>query len=55
MNIQQLGKEVGADSLEYLSEEDLVEAIGLGESAVCTACFSGKYLEEGGDVQDVTL
>ena len=32
---------IGADSLHYLSEEGLVEAIGLAET--CLACFNGNY------------
>ncbi len=35
-----------ADSLEYLSEENLIAAIGLPEDQICTACFTGKYLDE---------
>ena len=34
------------DSLDYLTEEDLVAAIGLPAERLCTACFSGKYLEK---------
>lgn len=49
MNIRQLEREVGADSLEYITEEDLVEAIGLPAMDVCTACFSGEYMEGGED------
>ncbi|NLB82694.1 MAG: amidophosphoribosyltransferase [Synergistaceae bacterium] len=47
MNLKQLGDEVGADSLEYLTEEDLVESIGLPRESICTACFSGNYMEGG--------
>lgn len=46
MSLDELCRKVGADSLDYLSEEDLVAAIGLPEEKLCTACFSGKYLEE---------
>ncbi|MDO5562917.1 MAG: amidophosphoribosyltransferase [Synergistaceae bacterium] len=46
MSIEELRKNIGADSLSYLSEEDLVEAIGLPEDQLCTACFTGKYLPE---------
>ena len=38
---------VGADSLAYITEEDLLEAIGLPAQSVCTACFSGDYMEGG--------
>ncbi len=47
MNLRQLEQEVGADSLAYITEEDLLEAIGLPEQSVCTACFSGEYMEGG--------
>ncbi|MGI6784201.1 MAG: amidophosphoribosyltransferase [Aminivibrio sp.] len=49
MNLKQLEREVGADSLDYITEEDLVEAIGLPAREVCTACFSGEYMEGGED------
>ena len=47
MSLTQLGTEVGADSLAYLTEEDLVESIGLPRECICTACFSGNYMEGG--------
>ena len=46
MTLDELCKKVGADSLDYLTEEDLIAAIGLPEDKLCTACFTGKYLEE---------
>ena len=45
MTLDELCKKVGADSRDYLTEEDLVAAIGLPEDKLCTACFTGKYLE----------
>ncbi len=45
MNIKQLEIQVGADSLAYITEEDLIEAIGLPPNDVCTACFTGNYME----------
>jgi amidophosphoribosyltransferase len=45
MNLRQLEREVGADSLAYITEEDLIDAIGLPADTVCTACFSGNYME----------
>lgn len=44
MTLDELRVKVGADSLDYLTEEDLIAAIGLPENKLCTACFSGKYL-----------
>ena len=46
MTLDELCKKVHADSLYYLSEEDLTAAIGLPEDQLCTACFTGKYLPE---------
>ena len=46
MTLDELCRKVGADSLDYLSEEDLTAAVGLPEEKLCTACFSGKYLED---------
>ena len=46
MCIRDSCRKVGADSLDYLTEEDLIAAIGLPEDKLCTACFTGKYLEE---------
>lgn len=34
---------IGADSLKYLSIEDLMKAIGLGENELCLGCLTGKY------------
>jgi len=45
MDIEQLEKQVGADSLDYITEKDLIHAIGLPASHCCTACFSGSYME----------
>jgi amidophosphoribosyltransferase len=45
MNSEELLEKIGADSIGYLSIEDLIEAIGLPEHELCTACFTGKGLE----------
>lgn len=34
---------VGATSLKYLSYKGMLEAIGIPENQLCTACFSGNY------------
>ena len=47
MNVEGLCKDIGADTLSYLSIEDMLEAIGLPPNNVCTACFSGDYLNGG--------
>ena len=41
--VEEVGREVGATSLAYLSLEGLIEATGLGAEGFCTACFSGDY------------
>ncbi len=46
MDLEQLGQQVGADSLAYLSIEDMKKAIGLPGDQICTACFNGEYMEE---------
>jgi amidophosphoribosyltransferase len=49
LDIDTLRSTVGADSLYYLSIGDLISAIGLPPSDICTACFSGDYLDGGED------
>ena len=48
MDIAALKENIGADSLEYLTLDDLIEAIGLPACRLCTACFSGEHLNGGG-------
>lgn len=40
---EQIRKQIGADSLEYLSLEGMLAAVPHDEKDYCTACFSGKY------------
>jgi amidophosphoribosyltransferase len=43
-NIKEMGKFLGVDSLEYLTIEEMLEAVSeAGEDNFCHACFSGKY------------
>lgn len=42
-NIKQIAKELGVDSLHYLSYPGLIKAVGLPENLLCTSCFSGNY------------
>ncbi|MDR1471139.1 MAG: amidophosphoribosyltransferase [Synergistaceae bacterium] len=44
-SLEDIARAVGADSLSYLSREDMVDAIGLPPDSLCTACFDGKYLD----------
>ena len=46
MTLDELCKKIGADSLDYLTEEDLIAAIGLPQEQLCTACFTGNYLPQ---------
>ncbi|EWG08072.1 MAG: amidophosphoribosyltransferase [Candidatus Aramenus sulfurataquae] len=38
---EDIARELEADSLGYLTVEEMIEAIG--KNALCTACFTGKY------------
>ena len=42
-NIKQIEKELGVDSLHYLSYKGLIKAVGLPEDLLCTSCFTGNY------------
>ena len=45
MDVSSLCQKIGADSLEYLTCEELSRAIGIPRDELCTACFDGDYLE----------
>ncbi|MEM3281197.1 MAG: amidophosphoribosyltransferase, partial [Saccharolobus sp.] len=38
---EEIGKELNVDSIEYLTVEEMIEAIRRND--LCTACFSGQY------------
>jgi len=43
-NIKEMGKYLGVDSLEYLTIDEMLEAVSeAGKDNFCHACFSGKY------------
>jgi len=42
MTVEEICKEIGADSLYYLSLEGLMKAVG-GNMRFCTGCFDGNY------------
>ncbi len=46
MDLPALEKLVEADSLSYISKEDLLASIGIDPCRMCTACFTGEYMEE---------
>ncbi|RLI64400.1 MAG: amidophosphoribosyltransferase [Promethearchaeia archaeon] len=41
--IELIREEIGADSLQYLSIEGLIQAINLPKEKLCLACLNGKY------------
>jgi amidophosphoribosyltransferase len=41
--VDEVARELGADSLAYLSLKGLYEAIGHGRETHCDACFTGEY------------
>lgn len=41
--IPEICRDIGADSLGYMTVDGLVEAIGLPESKLCLACLTDKY------------
>ncbi len=42
-SVDQIRDFVGLDSLEYLSQEGMLNAMPLPKNEFCTACFDGKY------------
>ncbi len=43
-NIEEIRKYLGVDSLEYMTIDEMLEAVSEADSAnFCTACFSGEY------------
>lgn len=43
MDVEEICRSIGADSLGFLSYEAMVAASGQPENELCTACFSGRY------------
>ncbi len=43
LNVAEIARCIGADSLGYLSHQGMLEAVGLPAESMCTACFSGCY------------
>jgi amidophosphoribosyltransferase len=43
MDVDEIARHLGVDSLGYLSLEGLLEAVGRGKGKHCQACFSGEY------------
>jgi amidophosphoribosyltransferase len=49
MSINEITKFLGVDSLNYISYNGMIDAIGLPESELCTSCFTGRYPVEIGE------
>jgi amidophosphoribosyltransferase len=43
LDTEEIRRSIGADSLAYISQEQLIEATTISADKLCTACFSGKY------------
>jgi len=43
LEVEEIRRSIGADSLGYVSMEGLVEATTIAENNLCTACFTGQY------------
>ncbi len=43
MEVDEIARYIGADSLGYLSVEGLLKAVGTGDRGHCRACFTGEY------------
>jgi amidophosphoribosyltransferase len=41
--IEEIKTDIGADSLGYLTEQGLIEAVGQPRGSFCMACFTGEY------------
>ena len=43
LDTEEIRRSIGADSLAYISQEQLIESTTISADKLCTACFSGKY------------
>jgi amidophosphoribosyltransferase len=43
LEIEEIRRSIGSDSLSYVSMEGLIAATTIVENKLCTACFTGKY------------
>ncbi len=43
---EEIATKIGADSVNYQTEEGLIRAIGLGDNSLCMACVNGQYPTE---------
>jgi amidophosphoribosyltransferase len=54
-SVEAIRRAIGADSLKYLSIDNLMTAIGLGEKELCLGCLTGKYPVEISKYEQVPL
>jgi len=43
LDTEEIRRSIGADSLAYISQEQLIESTTISPDKLCTSCFSGKY------------
>ena len=43
LEIEEIRRSIGADSLGYVSNEGLIEATTIAGDKLCSACFTGEY------------
>ena len=43
LEVEEIRRSIGADSLAYVSEQGLIEATHVAKEKLCLACFSGEY------------
>jgi amidophosphoribosyltransferase len=43
LEVEEIRRSIGADSLSYVSMEGLIAATTIDENKLCTACFTGRY------------
>ena len=54
-SIAEIRRLIGADSLGYMTQEGLMEAIGLGRDRLCMACLTGDYPLKGQPTKESKL
>ncbi|MHB1361824.1 MAG: amidophosphoribosyltransferase, partial [Thermoleophilia bacterium] len=52
--VEEIRRQVGADSLEYISLEGLQRAVGQPAKNFCRACFTGRYPVEVPDLRKMS-
>ena len=43
LGVEEITEYLGADSVAYLSLENLLNAVGVGNEGFCNACLTGNY------------